>query len=131
MLIHLLGIRFLHCRRGVWYTLHMDDSKPLSNEKYVYLIAAIANGSVGKVAGVTQEIGLVKYKFGLSVLKDRNVHVYLDGNAAIIDIFVNVDFGVVIPEVICELQETIKKDVEEATPFTVKKINVTVANLNL
>ena len=44
---------------------------------------------------------------------------------------VNVNIGLSIPEVVCELQETIKKDVESATKFTVKRINVNVANVNI
>jgi len=104
--------------------------KPQALTRYNSIIASIANNAVEKTEGVTQELGLVKYKFGLSTLKDRNVHVYLDDDAAIIDIYVNVDYGYSVPEVVCMLQERIKHDVEDGTRFRVKKTNVHVSNIN-
>lgn len=109
----------------------MKKLKPQAEDSYCNLIASIANNAISKVSGVTKEVGLVKYKFGLTALKDRNVHVFIDGSSVIIDMFVNVDFGHSVPEVVCALQEQIKNDVEDATMFIVKKINVTVANINL
>lgn len=55
-----------------------------------------------------KEANLVKSRFGLKLLKDKNVHVYFDNNSVIIDMYVNVDFGTSIPEAICYLQELIK-----------------------
>lgn len=104
--------------------------KPQAITRYNSIIASIANNAVDSTEGVSQELGLVKYRFGLSVLKDRNVHVYLEEEYATIDIYVNVNFGHSIPEVVCTLQERIKRDVEESTRFKVKKINVHVANIN-
>ena len=73
-----------------------------------------------------------RYRFGLKKLRNTNCHVYITASdECIIDIFINVDFGYSIPETVCQLQETIKNDVEEATKFKVKKINVTVANINI
>ncbi len=98
--------------------------------RYCGIIASIANNTVAKIEGVTQERGLVKYKFGLSTLKDRNVHVDIDKEKVIIDMYINVDFGYSVPEVVCNLQEKIKRSVEENTRFKVKKINVNVVNIN-
>ena len=65
-------------------------------------------------------------------LKNTNCHVFIDNDGeVIIDLFINADYGYCIPEVVCNLQETIKSEVEEATKFQVKKINVNVANINI
>lgn len=107
-----------------------EQIKPQALTRYTSIIASIANNVVEKTEGVSRELGLVKYRFGLSTLKDRNVHVYLEEESAIIDIYVNVDFGVSVPEIVCILQERIKRDVEESTRFVAKKINVHVSNIN-
>ncbi|HOB63819.1 MAG: Asp23/Gls24 family envelope stress response protein [Clostridiales bacterium] len=100
--------------------------------RYNSIIASISNNAVENTEGASLELGLIKYRFGLSTLKDRNVHVFLDDDeTAIIDIYVSVDYGYRVPEVVCALQERIKRDVEEGTRFKVKKINVHVSNINL
>ncbi|HIU60244.1 MAG TPA: Asp23/Gls24 family envelope stress response protein [Candidatus Stercoripulliclostridium merdigallinarum] len=116
----------------MWYYNRMESLKPQVVEQYSSLIASIANEAFRKVEGITMEEGVQKYRFGLRKLRNTNCHVYiLDADECIIDIFVNVDFGYSIPETVCQLQETIKNDVEEATKFKVKKVNVTVANINI
>lgn len=106
-----------------------NDLKPQAITRYQSIIASIANNSISKTEGVSLDVGLVKYKFGLSTLKDRNVMVYIDNRSVIIDMYVNVAFGYSVPEVVCNLQEKIKHEVEENTRFEVKKINVHVANI--
>lgn len=109
----------------------MEEIKPQVIERYQSLIASIANDAIDKVEGITKEDGVVKYRFGLSALKNTNCHVYIDNERMVtIDIYVNVDFGYSIPEVVCALQETIKNDVEESAQFTIKAVNVNVANIN-
>ena len=114
------------------YHIAMEEMKPQVVEQYSTLIASVANESFRKVEGVTRLDGAAKYRFGIKTLKNTNCHVYIVGtDEVIIDIFVNVDYGYSIPETVCQLQETIKNDVEEATRFRVKKVNVTVDNINL
>lgn len=116
----------------MWYHIGMEEMKPQVVEQYTTLIASVANEAFRKVEGVTREEGAQKYRFGLKKLKNTNCHVYIVGtDEVIIDIFVNVDYGYSIPETICQLQETIKNDVEDATKFRVRKVNVTVDNINL
>ncbi|MFA5450320.1 MAG: Asp23/Gls24 family envelope stress response protein [Clostridia bacterium] len=106
------------------------DLKPQVITRYSSIIASIANSAITKTEGLSLELGLVKYKFGLSTLKDRNVMVYIDGENVIIDMYVNVAFGYSVPEVVCQLQEKIKREVEESTRFIISKINVHVANVS-
>lgn len=110
----------------------MEEMKPQVVDRYCNLIASIANNAVDKTEGVTREEGVVKYRFGIRKLKNTNCHVFIDNDGEIIiDLFINADYGYCIPEVVCNLQETIKSEVEEATKFQVKKINVNVANINI
>ena len=97
--------------------------------RYTNIISSIASASVALTEGVTRESGLSKNSFGLSTLKEKNIHVYIVENRATIDLFINVVFGYSVPTVICALQEKIKKEVELATNFRVESINVNVSNV--
>ncbi len=110
----------------------MEDLKPQAISRYTSIVASLANEAINKVEGISKEEGVVKHRLGFSSLKNTNCHVYIDEEGLVsIDMIVNVNFGISIPEVVCELQETIKKDVESATKFIVKRINVNVANVNI
>lgn len=110
----------------------MEELKPQAISRYTSIVGSIANEALKKIPGVTKEDGVVKNRLGFNSLKNTNCHVYIDDNGLVsIDMVVNVDFGVSIPEVVCDLQATIKHDVESATKFTVKRINVNVANVNI
>ncbi|MDR3185649.1 MAG: Asp23/Gls24 family envelope stress response protein [Christensenellaceae bacterium] len=94
------------------------------------IISSIANAAVTKTDGVSLDLGLVKYKFGLSAAKNKNTMVYVDeDDTVIIDMYINVLFGHSIPDVVCNLQETIKFEVEEFTSFKINKINVHVMSV--
>src|SRR5690554_5695900 len=93
------------------------------NNRYANLITSIAGGALSQTEGVAKELGLVKYKFGFSSLKNRNIHVYIDENKVTIDLYINVVYGYNVPNVICVLQEKIKKAVESATKFEILSIN--------
>lgn len=107
-----------------------NNSKLQNDSKSSGVIASIANNIIGKLSGVSKEIGLVKYKFGLSALKDRNIYVYINEDEVSMDVYINVDFGQSIPEISCALQEKIKNEVEQATNYRVNKVNVFVENFN-
>ena len=110
----------------------MKELKPQAISRYTSIVASIANEAIKKVSGISKEDGVVKYRLGFAGFKNTNCHVYIDDAGLVsIDIVVNVDYGISIPEVVCELQETIKKDVEGATKFTVRRININVANVNI
>lgn len=110
----------------------MEELKPQAISRYTSIVASIANEALKKVQGVTKEDGVVKNRLGFNSLKNTNCHVYIDENGLVsIDMVVNVNYGISIPEVVSELQSTIKKDVESATKFNVKRINVNVANVNI
>lgn len=106
-----------------------DSMNQEVNNRYANLITSIAGSALAQTEGVAKEIGLVKYKFGLSTLKNRNIHVYIDENRATIDIVINVVYGFSVPDVVSILQDKIKKAVEAATRFEIVSINVNVSNV--
>ncbi|MDD4316163.1 MAG: Asp23/Gls24 family envelope stress response protein [Clostridia bacterium] len=106
-----------------------DSNNHEVNNRYANLISSIAGTALSQTEGVAKELGLVKYKFGLSTLKNRNIHVYIDENRVIIDLYINVVYGHSVPDVVCNLQERIKQAVETATRYKVESINVNVSNI--
>lgn len=93
------------------------------------LIASIANYALTQTEGEAKEVGLVKYRFGLSTLKNKNIHVFIDENLVTIDVTINVLYGYRVPDVVFNVQQNIKQAVEAATRFKVKSINVNVSNV--
>lgn len=106
-----------------------DSMNQAEINRYTNLIASITNYTLSKVSGVASESGLVKGGLGLTQMKNRNVHVYIDGELVTIDISVMVFYGHKVPDVVCEIQSNVKKAVESATKFKTKSINVNVGNV--
>lgn len=100
-----------------------------ANNRYANLISSIAGTALSQTEGVAKEVGLTKFKFGLGSFKNRNIHVYIDENRVIIDLYTNMIYGYSVPDVVCNLQERIKKAVEAATRYKVQSINVNVSNI--
>lgn len=109
----------------------MSDLNPHVKNRYASFIASICNNAIEKTIGITKEANLIKPRLGLRSLKDRNVHVDFDGTSVIIDMYVNIDWGISIPEHVCTLQEFIKEDIEKETSFSVKQININVTSINI
>ncbi len=110
----------------------MSQDNYQAKETYVNIITSVAGSAASQVDGIAS----VSYEAGLTRTKKRGknrnnaitVELY-DDMTAIIDISVNVYYGHVIPRVMAGLQEKIKTEVERATSYKVKAINVTVAGV--
>ena len=110
----------------------MSQDNYQAKETYVNIITSVAGNAASQVDGIAS----VSYEAGLTRTKKRGknrnnaitVELY-DDMTAIIDISVNVYYGHVIPRVMAGLQEKIKTEVERATSYKVKAINVTVAGV--
>ena len=111
-----------------------SDNKGSELETYINIITSIAGSSASEVDGVASvsyEVGLSNniFDFGKSK-KNQAIEVRINNeNLVIIDMSINVYYGYKIPYIICELQEKIKKNVEEQTYFKIKNINVTVVGV--
>lgn len=96
------------------------------SEEVVGIIAGIAATGVEGVASMSGGIvGGIAEILGKNSLA-KGVKVNLDDSDAVIDIFVIVYYGVRIPVAAFQIQEKVKKSVEEITGLTVKEVNVHV-----
>lgn len=106
-----------------------DSMNQAEVNRQTNLIASIANYAITQTEGEAKESGLIKYRFGISALKNKNIHVFIDGDFVTIDATINVTYGYRVPDVVFEIQQNIKKAVESATKFKIKSINVNVDNV--
>ena len=100
----------------------------IDSKKYESIASSIvvsAASQVDGIASITYEPGLIVPSTGKKK-KGSAVEVIIVDNLATINISVNVYYGKVIPVVVCNLQEKVKKEFEAATSLKVKKVNVTV-----
>ncbi|MBE5821369.1 MAG: Asp23/Gls24 family envelope stress response protein [Clostridiales bacterium] len=107
-----------------------DTSLKISDE-VVAIIAGIATNEVKGVAGMSG--GLVG---GISeILGKKNfskgIKVEVGDKVATIEIYIIVEYGVRIPDVAWEIQNKVKKSVEEMTGLNVLKVNIHVQGVKI
>lgn len=102
------------------------------SDEVVSVIAGIAaaeiKGIVGMNPGVT---GGITQIFTGKKSNTKGVKVNVEEESASIDITVNVEYGVKIPEVSLQVQENVKKAVETMTGLVVSAVNIYVQNIVL
>lgn len=102
------------------------------SDEVVSVIAGIAaaeiKGIVGMNPGVT---GGITQIFAGKKNASKGVKVNVEEESASIDINVNVEYGVKIPEVVAQVQENVKKTVESMTGLVVSAVNIYVQNIVL
>lgn len=107
----------------------MDNT--LNQNTYISLIASIISGAASKakgVASISTESGIIN-KFTSKDGYDGMEIVITHTNMVVISLSINAYFGYPLLEIVSELQNTIKKDIEEQTSFKVKAINVNVVGV--
>lgn len=87
-------------------------------------VEGIAGMSLGFVDGINQILGTNK-KYS------KGVKVTLDGKKVIVDLFVNVKYGVRIPDVAWSAQNSVKKSVETMTGLEVAAVNINVQGITI
>ncbi len=60
----------------------------------------------------------------IKIYSKKGIKYEIKGDKIIINIMVKVRFGVKIPDLIWEIQKSIKEEVERLTNFTVKEVNI-------
>lgn len=104
----------------------MDNT--LNQNTYISLIASIISNATSKakgVASISTESGISNKftsKNGYDGMEIEITH----SNMLVISISINAYFGYPLPEIVSDLQNSIKKGVEEQTNFKVKSVNVNV-----
>lgn len=99
------------------------------SDDVIIIIAGIATSGVKGVS--TTRTGVAD---GISNLFSKNnyskgIKVEINENTAVLDIFINVEYGYKISEVAKEVQATVKKEIETMTDMDVAAVNVHVLNI--
>ena len=102
------------------------------SDEVVAVIAGLACSEVKGIVGISSGIvgGITQILSGKKNLS-KGVKVNVGENDATIDIFIVVEYGVRIPEVAREVQNSVKKSVEAMTGLSVSAINIFVQNVYL
>lgn len=95
-------------------------------ERIIASIASVAAYQVEGVASLSTNSGRSKLLKGAG--KDVLVTT-LNDNRVIIDININAYYGYKVPDLAYDLQNKIKEEVEKATNYTVKSVNVSVVGV--
>ena len=102
----------------------MDDTR------YEDIIASIAGVAAFKVEGVASLSGVAGMRGKIQRREKKSVQVFsLSEDSVRIDVYVNAFSGVSVPDLAYDIQESVCKEVEKATKFKVKSINVNVAGI--
>lgn len=100
------------------------------SEDVIGIIAGLATSEVEGIAGMT--LGFVdgiNQFLGSNKKYSKGVKVTLDGKKVIIDLYVNVKYGVRIPDVAWSAQNSVKKSVETMTGLEVSAVNINVQGI--
>lgn len=97
----------------------------------VSAIASVAVTEIDGIAGLAQNLtgGLAELLGKRNVA--RGIKVEVNDGVAVIDAYIIVQYGAVIPVVSSKLQEKIKDDVETMTGISVDRINIHVQGVKL
>jgi len=102
----------------------------MEDTRYESIIASIASVAAFKVNGVASLSSVAGMRGKTQRRQPKSVTVTLsEGNSAVIDLYVNAFSGVSVPDLAYDLQQTIVKEVENATKFVVKAVNINVAGI--
>ena len=99
------------------------------------VVAVIAGVAVSEVPGVANMAG--GFAGGITEVLSgkknmaKGIKVDVGERDATIEIFIIVDYGVRIPDVAWEIQNKVKKSVEEMTGLIVKKVNIHVQGVKV
>lgn len=102
----------------------------IDDNRYEDIIASIAGVAAFKVSGVASLSGIAGMQGKVQKRQPKSVFVTIGKNNCVqIDIYVNAFSGVNVPDLAYDIQETVTKEVESATKFTVSAVNVNVAGI--
>ena len=100
------------------------------SEDVIGVIAGLAASEVEGIAGM--QVGFVdgiNQIFGSNKKYTKGVKIELNGKQVTIDIFVNVKYGVRIPDVAWAAQTAVKNSVENMTGLEVEAVNINVQDI--
>lgn len=101
------------------------------SDDVISVISSVAAKGVKGVFGMNTSLSGGFAEFLGKKNPSKGVKVQLDGNNCVIDVYVTVEYGAVIPDVAWEIQERVKNDVEAMTGLDVTAVNVNVEGINV
>ncbi len=97
----------------------------------VATIAGVATTEIAGVAGMCSSFaGGIAEKLGAKKNPAKGIKVEIKENNVLIDLFIIVEFGIRIPELAWEIQESVKNSVETMTGLSVEKVNVHIDGIS-
>lgn len=114
--------------------MNLDDNQEIGEIKISEeVISVVAGIAVSEVKGATVVNSIAEGLVEKFVKKNygKGIKVILSESSADIDVHVNVDYGINIPDVAFSLQENVKKSVETFTDVVVNKVNIFVDGVNI
>jgi uncharacterized alkaline shock family protein YloU len=135
-----LGHRNLYKNNGIWEVKSLSETiqvkttedygKVTFADEVVAIIAGLAATEVKGVAAMSGGVaGGIAEKLGRKNLA-KGVKVEVGDKETAIDLFIIVDYGIRIPEVAWNIQESVKKAIESMTGLSVVEVNVHVQGVS-
>lgn len=94
-------------------------------------IAGIATQEIKGVCGMCNTFaGGLAEKLGAKKNPAKGIKVEIKENSVLIDLYIIVEFGIRIPELAWEIQESVKNSVETMTGLSVDKVNVHIDGIS-
>ena len=111
------------------------EEEPIGNVKIsvdvVSTIAGIATSEIEGVAGMYGTFaGGIAEMLGAKKNPSKGVKVDMNEKSVTIDLYIVVDYGVRIPELSWEIQESVKNNVETMTGLDVLKVNIHIEGVS-
>ena len=111
-------------------TQNKNSSSVKISDEVISTIASIAIKDVNGVMGLnTSYVSGIAQKLVKKTPVPKGIKVSIGEDFVVIDISVNVEYGVNIPTVAWEVQDNVKKSVEAMTGLTVEKVNVHIVGV--
>ncbi len=97
----------------------------------VATIAGVATTEIEGVAGMCSTFaGGLAEKLGAKKNPAKGIKVEIKEKSVVIDLYIIVEFGIRIPELAWEIQESVKNNVETMTGLSVEKVNVHIDGIS-
>ena len=101
------------------------------SDEVISIIASVAAKSVKGVYGMYTSISGGFAEFLGKKNQSKGVKVAIEGDSCVIDVYIVIEYGAIIPDISWEIQDKVKNDVEAMTGLTVKAVNVNVEGVNV
>lgn len=102
----------------------------IDDSRYEDIIASIAGVAAFKVEGVASLSSVAGMQGKSQKRTPKSVQVFLVGeNLVTIDVYINAFYGVNVPDLAYDIQQSVCREVENATSYKIKAVNVNVAGV--